>query len=77
MHASTFDYLQPTETQREHMTDMRSAFHELSIKVGQLVPPGTDRDHVIRLVRDAAMWANVAITRHADGQPRKDLGAEA
>lgn len=70
LHPTTFGYLMPTEAQKEAMTDSRSSFAECAERVGMILPEGPDKDHVMRLLRDAAMWANVAITREADGAPR-------
>ena len=42
-----------------------------SKEVELALPVGADKDHVIRLIRDSAMWANVALTRYDDGSPRK------
>ena len=70
MHPTTFEYLKPTDDQLENMANMRAAFQKLASYVDSYLHDGEDKDHVMRLVRDAAMWANVAITREADGKPR-------
>lgn len=69
--SSTFDYLRPTEAQIKQMELVRNAFHELATSVLAMVPAGHDQQHAIRLIRDACMWCNVAVTRHEDGTPRK------
>jgi hypothetical protein len=71
MHKSTFQYLKPTDDQLSIMDMVRSDFAAFSDMLDHLLPEGADKDHVIRLIRDAAMWANVAITREADGSPRE------
>ena len=70
MHRSTFDYLKPTDQQLEAMALMRAAFRELAASVDDYVPEGPDRTYILRKLRECAMWANVAITRNADGSPR-------
>jgi hypothetical protein len=67
---STFEYLKPTDEQLERMAHTREAFARLALQVELHVPDGIDRAHVMRLIRSAAMWAHVAITRHLDGSPR-------
>ena len=68
---NAFKYLKPTDEQLEHMDIMRHAFAKLTKEVELALPVGADKDHVIRLIRDSAMWANVALTRYDDGSPRK------
>lgn len=70
LHSSTFEYLKPTDLQLETMAEVRQAFATFVDHIEHTVPDGPDLDHVIRLLRDAAMWANIAITREADGAPR-------
>lgn len=70
---SAFAYLKPTDRQMGDMGDARIAFAELAQKLSILLPDGPDKTHVLRVLRDAAMWANVAITRHADGAPRVEV----
>lgn len=70
MHNSMFEYLKPTDEQLTRMNVMQDDFRDFAFLVDGMLPDGPDKDHVIRLIRDAAMWANVAITRHADGSPR-------
>ncbi len=70
MHSTTFDYLQPTDAQIEHMAKMRAAFAECAGHVMVLVPEGPDRTYLLRKLRECGMWANVAITRLPDGTPR-------
>jgi hypothetical protein len=70
MHESTFQYLKPTDAQTETMNKVRHQFGLITAHMLAELPDGPDRDHVIRLLRTAAMWANISITRHADGTPR-------
>jgi hypothetical protein len=70
MHSSTFDYLKPTNLQLEDMAEVRRAFATFVDHIEHTVPDGPDLDHVMRLLREAAMWCNVAITRLDDGTPR-------
>lgn len=68
---TTFEYLMPTDKQKEVMQQARSAFRTCAEVMDTLLPIGADKDYVIRLIRDAGMWANVAITRDDYGAPRK------
>lgn len=75
MHFSTYDYLKPTEEQTQRMARVRAAARRFGEALERELPDGADKDHVIRSHRQTAMWANVAITRHADGAPREDTPA--
>lgn len=70
MHASTYDYLKPTEDQMEGMALLRQAAKAYGEALETLLPEGPDKTYVIRAHRSNAMWANVAITRLPDGSPR-------
>lgn len=70
MHASTFEYLKPTEQQIEQMAKVREAAKVYCDALEALLPEGPDKTYVIRAHRSNAMWANVAITRLPDGTPR-------
>lgn len=70
LHEATFDYIKPTDGQMADMADTRLAFAELAEKLEELLPEGPDKTHVMRVLRTAAMWSNVAITRHPEGAPR-------
>ena len=68
---STFQYLKPTDTQIEHLADLRSEFGAFAAVLDHLLPPGPDKTYIFRELRTIAMWANVSIMRHADGAPRE------
>ena len=68
---STFQYLKPTDTQIEQMAALRSEFAEFAVVLDHLLPPGPDKTYIFRELRTIAMWANISITRHADGAPRE------
>jgi hypothetical protein len=70
LHISTFEYLKPTDKQLNDMGAMREAFAVFVKFVENSLPDGADKTYVIRHLREAAMWANVSITREADGTPR-------
>ncbi len=70
LHYSTFDYLKPTEVQLSTMEVARAAANEYANKLDALLPDGPDKTYVMRKVREAAMWVNIAITRNPDGSPR-------
>jgi len=71
MHASTFDYLKPTDQQIENMAIMRQASKAYCQAIEAMVPDGPDRTYLVRKHREVAMWINVAITRQPDGAPRQ------
>lgn len=70
MDDSTFQYLKPTETQMQQMGECRDAAKVYADALQKIVPEGADKDYALRLLRSAAMWVNIAITRYADGRPR-------
>jgi hypothetical protein len=70
MHASTFEYLKPTDKQIEAMARVRAAAKVYCDALEADLPDGPDKTFVLRAVRSNAMWCNVAITRHPDGTPR-------
>ncbi len=72
MHESTYEYLVPTDAQKERMSRVRAAAKAYNDVLDAELPDGPDKTFVIRAHRSNAMWANVAITRHADGSPRED-----
>lgn len=70
MHASTYEYLKPTDDQMEGMAMLRKAAKAYGEALETLLPEGPDKTYVTRAHRSNAMWANVAITRLPDGTPR-------
>lgn len=70
MHPSVFEYLQPTDDQRSVMERVREAAKVFADVLDRELPDGPDKTHTMRCHRTTAMWANVAITRQADGSPR-------
>jgi hypothetical protein len=71
LHDSTFEYLKPTEEQVSTMMQARILFGDLARNLDALLPDGPDRAYILRKLRECAMWANIAITRNADGSPRE------
>ena len=69
LHPSTFEYLKPTDLQIETMAKVRTASANYAKILDDLLPDGPDKTFVLRAHRSNAMWANVAITRKADGTP--------
>ena len=64
----TFDYLQPSASQIAEMPRARDAAKVYASILDQLLPAGPDKtDGPLRTLREVAMWANVSLTRHADG----------
>lgn len=70
MHESTFSDLMPTGAQAQTMASAREAYRVCAAAVATLLPDGPDKDHAIRMLRGSSMWANIAITREADGSLR-------
>jgi hypothetical protein len=70
LHPSTFEYLKPTDAQIEEMAHVRAKFAQFVTDIDAALPAGPDKTFVLRSLRDAAMWANVCLTRGADGSPR-------
>lgn len=70
LHPSTFQYLKPTDAQMEKMNVLRQLFADHAHAVDTLLPEGPDKTYLLRRIRENAMWANVAVTREADGTPR-------
>jgi hypothetical protein len=70
LHPSTFEYLKPTDDQMASMAELRTAFKNFSEVLDKRIPDGPDKTFMMRQLRDCAMWANIAITRNADGSPR-------
>ena len=70
MHSTTFDYLSPTPVQLETMGKVRTAVKELAEILDNLLPNGPDKTYLLRKLREVGMWANVTVTREADGKPR-------
>lgn len=71
LHSSTFEYLKPTDEQVACMARVRAAAKVYSDALDAELPEGPDKTFVLRAHRSNAMWANVAITRQADGTPRE------
>ena len=70
MHASTFEYLKPTDPQLNQMAVVREAARVYCDVLEKNLPDGPDKTFIIRAHRSNAMWCNVAITRLPDGTPR-------
>jgi hypothetical protein len=70
MHASTFEYLKPTQEQIDHMSQLRQAAKAYAECLDTFLIDGPDKSFIMRNHRTNAMWANVAVTRKADGTPR-------
>jgi hypothetical protein len=71
LHASTFEFLKPTEKQIEDMAIVRKAAKDYADILDRMLPEGPDKTYMLRAHRSNAMWANVAITRLPDGAPRE------
>ncbi len=71
LHESAFKYLKPTDDQLKQMEVVRCEFCAFACKLEALLPDGADKTYILRKVREIGMWANVSITRRADGTPRE------
>ena len=67
-----FDHLKPTNHQIKTMEYLRAAAKQYATVLEALLPDGSDKTYVLRKLRTVAMWANVTVTRHADGTPRTE-----
>ena len=72
LHASTYEYLKPTDEQIRRMARVHQAAKVYSDVLEKELPEGPDKDFVLRNHRANAMWVNVAITRMPDGAPREE-----
>jgi hypothetical protein len=72
LHGETFQYLRPTQDQMEAMQKLRDAAQKYAEALDELLADGADKTYTLRKLREVAMWANVAVTRHQDGTPRTD-----
>lgn len=70
MHPSAFEYLIPTHEQLETMSKIRREAAGFARAIEDLLPDGPDKTYTLRIFREVAMWANIAITRNPDGSPR-------
>jgi len=70
MHATTFEYLKPTDKQIDNMAAVRAATATYAEILDAEIPDGPDKTYLLRKLREVGMWANVAITRQPDGSPR-------
>lgn len=70
LHASTFEYLKPTDEQLAAMSRLRQAAKVYADALDAGLPEGPDKTFIMRAHRANAMWVNVAITRQPDGTPR-------
>jgi len=65
-----FSYLKPTDEQAADMERLRDAAANYAKEIQDVVPEGPDKTYIIRQLRSVAMWVNVAISRHPNGDPR-------
>ena len=72
IHESTFEYLKPTDSQLAAMARVRTEAAIFADLLQTVLPDGPDKTYTLRKLREVAMWANVALTRHPDGSPRVD-----
>ena len=70
LHESTFEYMKPTDDQLQVMANVRAEFRVFLESLDHSIPNGPDKTYLFRMLRDAGMWANIAITRNPDGSPR-------
>jgi len=70
LHATTYEYMRPTDEQLRLMALLRTAARQYSDMLVEFLPEGPDKTFILRAHRQNAMWVNTAITRLADGTPR-------
>jgi hypothetical protein len=71
LHATTFEYLKPTDEQVAAMARWRTAAAIYAEHLEAALSEGPDKTYIMRRIRETAMWVNVAITRQPDGTPRQ------
>jgi hypothetical protein len=71
MHEATYQYHEPTDDQIERMQRCRDAAKQFSDVLEAEIPTGPDLTYLLRKLREVSMWANISITRQADGSPRR------
>jgi hypothetical protein len=71
LHGSTFQYLKPSDNQRETMQRARDSIDTCARELDEILPEGPDKTYLIRKLREVGIWANVTITRLSDGTPRE------
>lgn len=67
---NTFEYLKPTQHQQDLMQIARLSASGYASVLEELLPDGPDKTYALRKFREVTMWANIAITRTAEGTPR-------
>jgi len=72
LHEDTFWDAKPNDEQLASMQVCREACEQYARTLAEIVPDGADKTYLLRKLRELAMWADVAITRNADGSPRGD-----
>jgi hypothetical protein len=72
MDSDVFNYLEPSEQQKQDMATLRGAAATYAQALETALPAGADKTYLLRKLREVAMWANVAVTRREDGSPRKE-----
>jgi len=72
LHPETFNYLNPSDRQKERMYRGREAAAGYAAVIEQICTEGPDKTYLLRKLREVAMWVNINITRHSDGAPRED-----
>lgn len=71
LHPSTFQFLTPSEQQIADMAKLREAAKAYADVVDAVLDNGPDKTAILRQHRTNAMWANVAVTREANGTPKE------
>jgi hypothetical protein len=72
LHPTTFEYIKPNAVGNALMKKVRLATRDYAAVLVEALPDGPDKTYLLRKVREVGMWANVTITRTADGAPRPD-----
>jgi hypothetical protein len=70
LHSSAFECLKPTDLQLKAMEALRAAAKAYADAIEKYVHDGPDKTYILRSHRQTAMWANVSVTRDADGAPQ-------
>ena len=70
LHPSTFEYLKPTDGQKDIMNHLRKLSADYANAIDKALDEGPDKTYILRRIRETAMWINVSVTRLPDGTPR-------
>ena len=72
LHESTFGFLKPNQAGVDKMAIVREAAKAYADVLDEHLEDGPDKTYALRKLREVAVWANISVTRFADGFPRPE-----